>query len=765
MPEEPFPPPGPGDQEPQGPGPLPAGRNGPQDYPSASGTGGSGAACPPPDGPGDGWDEPPADEPEGPQQGLFVCLSAENMELSRFGGDDQTPPMPPGPLLAMVAAAVAGGDGAGLAQVPEDMLFAMISGGRRMSSWATWLEFSAMRELALRHPPVPRRPRRARPAAPAAPGSPRAPAAPQAPAAGGGGAAGQSAAGDRPAPPDPAAAPDPAAGRAGGGAAGNGAVADTPAPALAPAPAPAGDGRVQFDDFVADEVSCDLRMSWHGAADRISYACDLAGRLPVTFAALGAGLIDPVHAKIIFEQTFFLSAADAAKADPLLAAAAQNKTYAELRAAAAKLVLTLDPEAAERRKQARRKNDAHVRPFREDSGNAGMTARELPSDEVLASWQHVEQRAGELRAAGMPGSLRELRWRAYLDLLQERDSRLTVTPAPGRDPGQRQGPADDDGPQDGPDGNGGPGGNGPGPHSPAGTGPDHRARPDSSARPAAKDPGPCLAALVNITVPLATALGQSGTPGEAGGFGLLDAGTARDLIAAAGRSPHTRWCVTVLHPDGTAAAHGCAAGRHPPPPGPEPPGPEPPGPQLPATGPPGTASPGSSCGTSGSPDQRPPPDTRARDYLLSLGVRLALIARGGCDHRHAETGYQPSRKLQHLIRTRSTRCSAPGCGLPAARCDLDHTLAWDKGGLTCECGLAPLCRHHHRCKQARGWQLSAGTGCPAMANPARTHLHHHPHRVPDVGGRTARLRARSATACRSQVGVGVADHLSCSDVK
>jgi hypothetical protein len=98
------------------------------------------------------------------------------MELARFGGDGQSPPMAPGPLLAMVAAAVAGGDGAGLAQVPEDMLFAMISGGRRMSSWATWLEFSAMRELALRHPPVPRRPRTPRPAAPGASQAPAAPA-------------------------------------------------------------------------------------------------------------------------------------------------------------------------------------------------------------------------------------------------------------------------------------------------------------------------------------------------------------------------------------------------------------------------------------------------------------------------------------------------------------------------------------------------------------------------------------------------------------
>ncbi len=219
-----------------------------------------------------------------------------------------------------------------------------------------------------------------------------------------------------------------------------------------------------------------------------------------------------------------------------------------------------------------------------------------------------------------------------------------------------------------------------------------------------------LAALVNIMVPLATALGRSGTPGEAAGFGLLDAGAARDLLAAAARSPHTRWCVTVLHPDGTAAAHGCAAGRHPAPPGPEPPGPEPPGPEPPGTAspmtaPPGTANLGTTCDGSGGPDQRPP-ETRATDYLRSLRVRLTPIARGSCDHQQAEKGYQPSRKLRHLVTTRSTRCSAPGCGRPAARCDLDHTIAWDKGGMTCECDLSPLCRHHHRCKQAQGWQLA-----------------------------------------------------------
>jgi len=186
-----------------------------------------------------------------------------------------------------------------------------------------------------------------------------------------------------------------------------------------------------------------------------------------------------------------------------------------------------------------------------------------------------------------------------------------------------------------------------------------------------------VAALVNILVPVETLLGLSAMPGEAAGYGLLDAQDARDLVAAAGRHPDTRWCVTAVHPDGTAAGHGCAAGRHPPP---------------------GTAPSRNASG----PD---PPGSAVLDYLANLRIRIARIARGHCDHARTETGYRPSRALQHLVKVRNARCTAPGCGRPAARCDLDHTVAWDQGGLTCECDLAPLCRHHHRCKQSQGWKL------------------------------------------------------------
>jgi hypothetical protein len=133
--------------------------------------------------------------------------------------------------------------------------------------------------------------------------------------------------------------------------------------------------------------------------------------------------------------------------------------------------------------------------------------------------------------------------------------------------------------------------------------------------------------------------------------------------------------VTIVVPDGTAAAHGCAAGHH-----------------------------SYQANTDISGGNRDGPRLGA-DFLSGLGVKLTPIARGPCDHSAAEPGYVPSRKLAHLIRARNQRCTAPHCGQPAASCDLDHTFPWHLGGITCECDLAPLCRHHHRCKQSEGWWL------------------------------------------------------------
>lgn len=48
----------------------------------------------------------------------------------------------------------------------------------------------------------------------------------------------------------------------------------------------------------------------------------------------------------------------------------------------------------------------------------------------------------------------------------------------------------------------------------------------------------------------------------------------------------------------------------------------------------------------------------------------------------------------------------PGCGVPAARCDIDHAVPFTAGGTTDPANCGPLCRRHHRLKTTTGWALT-----------------------------------------------------------
>jgi hypothetical protein len=124
----------------------------------------------------------------------------------------------------------------------------------------------------------------------------------------------------------------------------------------------------------------------------------------------------------------------------------------------------------------------------------------------------------------------------------------------------------------------------------------------------------------------------------------------------------------------------------------------------------------------GGPGPDPAQAARLADLLRALNATTEPIAVGSCGHRHAEDRYTPSRKLRHLIRARTATCSAPGCGGQAVFCDLDHVVPYP-AGLTCECNLHPLCRRHHRCKQAPGWHVrETQPGIMRWTTPAgRTH--------------------------------------------
>ncbi len=107
---------------------------------------------------------------------------------------------------------------------------------------------------------------------------------------------------------------------------------------------------------------------------------------------------------------------------------------------------------------------------------------------------------------------------------------------------------------------------------------------------------------------------------------------------------------------------------------------------------------------------------------------------------HPETGivlsvgrdhYRPPPALRRLVRWRADRCMAPGCGIPAARCEIDHTIAWEHGGPTALTNLAPLCKGHHTIKHHGGWQvehIDGSGGALQWTSPSGRHYTVHPER-------------------------------------
>ena len=122
----------------------------------------------------------------------------------------------------------------------------------------------------------------------------------------------------------------------------------------------------EYEDAKARGVAARLpgrrvprRRARHGAghlaerrpATRWTWPTDLQTRLPRTWAALGAGLIDEYRARLIWRPTRCLTDDDAARADEILAAVAPGLRYDQLARKATAVAMKLDPEAFKRGKE------------------------------------------------------------------------------------------------------------------------------------------------------------------------------------------------------------------------------------------------------------------------------------------------------------------------------------------------------------------------------------------------------------------------------
>jgi hypothetical protein len=432
-------------------------------------------------------------------------------------------------------------------------------------------------------------------------------------------------------------------------------------------------------EHVADEIGAALKLTPRAADGFLALAAGVT-RLSQVPAALAAGVIDMARAEVFVRELLPLDDELAVRAEAIVMPRAPDLTTGQLAYALQQAVAAVDPGAAERRKK-RAEQDARVEVWMEPGrGTAAVAGRDLPAAEVIAADKRLTAAARWLKARGANGNMDWLRSRAYIAFMNgySLDGLLAGLLANEADDHEQPVDNSDDAasaPAAPTDNSGAQAAAGHGDDHDTGCPADGTQVPADPASPAdgtqvpadlaspADPPGlAALAGTVNLTMPASAWLGLSDVPGEAGGFGALDAGTCRDLTTALAANPATRWCVTLVRPDGRPIAHGCARA-----------GPGPPGDGDPAA------------------------------WLAT--VKITPIEAGVCEHRRESAGYQPSNTLRHVIKIRSRRCGFPGCRRPAVSCDDDHTIPYDKGGRTCECNLHPLCRRHHQAKQAHGWRL------------------------------------------------------------
>jgi Domain of unknown function (DUF222) len=428
-------------------------------------------------------------------------------------------------------------------------------------------------------------------------------------------------------------------------------------------------------EHVDDEVAALLTLTGPAAARRVALA-EAMTRLPAVAEALAVGQIDVDKAQVFADELIVVDDDPAAaEIAARLIPAAPEKTTGELRHKLRQEIGHFDPEAARRRKEKARK-DARVDVWIDADGTGAIAVRGMDPAAAIVADQNLDADARWLQAHGTPGTLDQLRVAVVAARLSHQPLHSLLPQPSATDSGAGSGAGAAGAGTAGAyarNGANGPGGDGPGADGPgavtraAGAGMTGAGAGSAGAHSPASLGGWAgglggLGGSVNLTMPADAWLGRSDNPGEVARYGVIDADTCRDLAEALASSGRTRWCITLVDRNGRAVAHGCAR-----------------------------AGPG-------------PPGSDRAAWLAA--VEITPIETGTCSHRRESAGYRPSPSLRHIVKVRSPRCGFPGCRRRAQRCDDDHTVPYHKGGKSCECNLYPLCRTHHRVKQAPGWRLA-----------------------------------------------------------
>jgi hypothetical protein len=419
---------------------------------------------------------------------------------------------------------------------------------------------------------------------------------------------------------------------------------------------------------LADEIAMELAISVHAAHALADLAMAPATRLPLTAAALDAGILNPSKARLIATATAVLDDEQARAAEAAIAGRWEGATWSRINQLISRAVINADPEAAAKRRKRAEREDARVRFFREEAGTCGLGGYALPADDAFLANQALCARARAYRAWGIPGTMEHLRVMAFIDLLAGRDARTCyprTAPAPrggGRDQAApRQDGPDEDGQDSEPSDtdrndaaqyDGASGSQAPAPDGDEDEDEDEDdgSKEDGGDGGGSSDGGPAgpacpcggsgqpLAASIDLIVPLADLTRYAQQAAQAPVLGALDPDLARRLATQAARNPDSTY---------------------------------------------------------------------------------QIILTGPCSHQYQSAGYKPGPVLRRLVQARDGECMAPGCGrlMSARGAEFEHAIPWPTGpSCTCNGGLS--CHHHNLLKQDRWTVTQHPDGSRTWTSPA-----------------------------------------------
>ena len=447
-------------------------------------------------------------------------------------------------------------------------------------------------------------------------------------------------------------------------------------------------------DYVFDEVAEALTLTSGSAADLIRFATELSERLPGTFAALAGGDIDYPKAQTVWRGTDQVNEELTRTIEAKLLAKAPEQTTGQIRAKIRRLVKRLAPDAAAlRREEAERRRGVVL--VETDDGTAQLSGVDLPADAASAAYGRVAAIATGLRRDGDVRGIDQLRADVFLGLLRgtftpgEPPADITDRPTPGPGAGDDGWNAVDDAIAD--------------VIAEAarteltalthalndtrrdrlrGTRRDtHRhvadmaeliagagARIDHSltGRSPITAPGAFREAHCETSV-LVDQAGVRGGPSDAptGDLGERDHDIGNLLAHAGARINRSladlrdRWCVPGPAPGSVLSAVSDAV----------------------------------------------PSTALGRNAGAAIDAASGPGLDGEARPSHGVARYRPPAVMRRLIEHRDRRCCHPGCRRPVRHCDIDHSVPYHRGGATCSCNLAMLCRRHHRLKATKGWRV------------------------------------------------------------